>query len=161
MLIFKDGVVADYRNFFSNTSFPPDGPNDVFLNEHGAYKVNLFLPHDRRTEKLVPCEPYIQDGWAYAVCVEPKTQEEIAADAQAAVPRSITPRQCRLLLLQQGLLAQVEAMIAQQDEATRITWEYAIEFRRDDPLLLALAADSAFNLTPEQLDQFFIAAAQL
>lgn len=77
------------------------------------------------------------------------------------VPSLITPRQCRLLLLQQGLLSQVEGMIAQQDEATRITWEYALEFRRDDPLLTQLAGNLTPPLTNEQLDQFFIAAAQL
>lgn len=76
-----------------------------------------------------------------------------------AVPRSITPRQCRLILEQQNLLDTVEAMIAEQDKATRITWEYATEFRRNDPLLNQLATN--LNLTDEQIDQFFIAAAQL
>ena len=75
------------------------------------------------------------------------------------VPFSITPRQCRLVLAQQGLLSSVEAMITAQDEATRITWEYALEFRRDDPLLNALGVD--LGLTHEQIDQFFISAAQL
>ena len=79
-----------------------------------------------------------------------------AENAKASVPKSITPRQCRLLLLQQGLLSEVEKMITAQDEATRITWEYAIEFRRDDPLLNQLAVN--LKLSPEQLDQFFIAA---
>lgn len=75
------------------------------------------------------------------------------------VPRSITPRQCRLILMAQGLLTQVEEMIQQQDEATRITWEYALEFRRDDPLLTQLAV--SLGLTDEQIDQFFIAAARM
>ena len=75
------------------------------------------------------------------------------------VPYSVTPRQCRLVLAQQGLLSQVEQMIASQDEAARITWEYALEFRRDDPLLNQLAI--SLGLTSEQIDQFFIAAAQL
>lgn len=71
----------------------------------------------------------------------------------------ITPRQCRLVLLQQGLLPQVTEMLSKQDEATRITWEYALEFRRDDPLLTALAAN--IGLTDQQIDEFFIAASQL
>jgi hypothetical protein len=75
------------------------------------------------------------------------------------VPTSITPRQCRLILLQQDLLASVEAMIAQQDEATRITWEFASEFKRDDPLLNQLGI--ALGLTQQQIDEFFIAAAQI
>lgn len=76
-----------------------------------------------------------------------------------SVPTSITPRQVRLLLLQQNLLADVEAMIAQQDEATKITWQYALEFRRDDPLLNQLATN--LNLTQEQIDEFFIQASVL
>jgi hypothetical protein len=43
----------------------------------------VFLPHDRTTEKLVPCEPYIKDGFAYTVKVEPKTVEELAADKES------------------------------------------------------------------------------
>lgn len=75
------------------------------------------------------------------------------------VPYWVTPRQVRLILLQQGLLANVEALIAQQDEATKIAWEYASEFRRDDPLLTNLAQQ--LNLTDQQIDDFFIAAAAL
>jgi hypothetical protein len=85
--------------------------------------------------------------------------EHLANAAKEMVPKSITPRQCRLILAQQGLLASVEAMIAQQDEATKITWEYALEFRRDDPLLNQLAAN--LQLTKDQIDQFFIEAAKL
>lgn len=75
------------------------------------------------------------------------------------VPESVTPRQVRLLLLSQGLLDQVEAMIAQQDQATKITWEFASEFRRDNSLLLALAQN--LGLTQGQIDEFFIAAAAI
>lgn len=75
------------------------------------------------------------------------------------VPASVTPRQVRLLLLSQNLLSQVEAIIAASDEPTKITWQYASEFRRDDPLLTALAQQ--LGLTNEQVDQFFIAASQL
>jgi predicted ATPase len=77
MLIYKDGKVADYKEFFKDTSFPVSGPSDSFLAEQGAVKVNLWKPHDQDTEKLVSCDPYLEDGWAYTVQVEPKTQEEI------------------------------------------------------------------------------------
>lgn len=75
------------------------------------------------------------------------------------VPYSITPRQVRLFLLQQNFLANVEAMIAQQDEATKITWQYALEFRRDDPLLNQLAIE--LGLTEQQIDEFFIQASKI
>lgn len=89
-----------------------------------------------------------------ALAADPNTLEYVAPPP--VVPQSVTPRQVRLVLLAQGLLTSVEAMIAQQDEATRIAWQYASEFRRDDPLLLSLA--TSLNLTEQQLDDFFIAA---
>lgn len=96
--------------------------------------------------------------------IVPLTPEEIfeienRAPEPVQVPQTVTPRQVRLLLLQQGLLSQVQSMIEQQDEATRITWEYALEFQRNDPLLNQLGTN--LGLTSEQIDQFFIAAAQL
>jgi hypothetical protein len=75
------------------------------------------------------------------------------------VPSSVTPRQVRLLLLQQDLLDDVEAMILTQPKEIQIAWEYALEFQRNDPLLNTLAQN--LNLTEQQLDEFFIAAAQL
>jgi hypothetical protein len=72
---------------------------------------------------------------------------------------TVTPRQVRLLLLQQGLLEQVEAMIATQDKATQITWDYALEFRRSDPLLINLSKN--LGLSEKQIDQFFMAASAL
>lgn len=89
----------------------------------------------------------------------PYTEEEIAALNSPPVPNSVTPRQVRLLLLSQNLLADVEAIIAASDDATKITWQYASEFRRADPLLAALAAQ--LGLSDEQVDGFFIAAAAL
>lgn len=80
MQIFKDGQVAHYKQIFSNVSFPASGPSDAFLAERGAYKVSLFRDHDRATQKLVPCEPVIENGFAYVVAVADKTEEEIAAD---------------------------------------------------------------------------------
>lgn len=97
------------------------------------------------------------------VKIVPWTAEQIAAyEAQIAaarVPASITPRQCRLILLQQGLLSEVEAMIQQSTDDVRITWEYALEFRRDDPLLIQLGTN--LGLTSQQIDQFFIEASQI
>ena len=80
MQVYKDGRIAHYREFFPNVSFPASGPSDEYLAGASAVKVSLFLDHDRATQKLVSCDPYVQDGWAYTVRVEDKTAEEIAAD---------------------------------------------------------------------------------
>lgn len=82
-------------------------------------------------------------------------------DEPVIAPQSITPRQCRLMLSQQGLLSQVEEMIASSTEDVRITWEYALEFRRNDPTLNQFAANLTPPLTSEQIDQFFISASKL
>ena len=80
MQIYKDGQVAHYKEIFPNVSFPVGGPDDEFLTSAGAYKVSVFIPHDRATQKLVPCDPVIADGFTYVVEVVDKTEEEIAAD---------------------------------------------------------------------------------
>lgn len=80
MQVFKDGQVAHYKSVFPNTSFPSSGPSDEFLAEAGAYKVSVFKPYDQATQKLVGCEVYIEDGFAYTVEVQDKTAEEIAAN---------------------------------------------------------------------------------
>lgn len=95
---------------------------------------------------------FVHDGQSFS------DQTSLPSPA-VVVPDSVTPRQVRLLLLSQNLLSQVEAIIAASDAATKITWGFASEFRRNDPLLTALA--SQLGLTDEQVDQFFIAAAQL
>lgn len=90
MLVYKDGQVKHYKEMFANVSFGASGPTDNFLADNDAVKVNLFKEHDRATEKLVPCDPYIEDGWAYIVEVVAKTQEDIAAEtaSKAAQMRS-------------------------------------------------------------------------
>ena len=115
----------------------PALPNPIFL-PNGLHVYSPYLGVDYGGYKLVEWE-----------------MEEPAP----SVPYSITPKQVRLLLLQQNLLANVEAMIAQQDEATKITWQYDSEFRRNDPLLDQLAIE--LNLTEQQIDEFFIAASKI
>jgi hypothetical protein len=75
------------------------------------------------------------------------------------VELSVTPRQARLALLQAGLLDQVQAAVDAAGGATKITWEYALEIKRTDPMITAIG--SALNLTPEQIDNLFQLAATL
>ena len=80
MQVVKDGRVAHYKQMFPNTSFPASGPSDSFLASQGAVKVSMFRDHDRATQKLVSCDPVVENGFAYVVEVVDKTEEEIAAD---------------------------------------------------------------------------------
>ena len=75
------------------------------------------------------------------------------------VPYAVTPRQARLALLNIGKLAEVDAAIQASTEANKITWEYAIEITRDDPLVTFFGSELGF--TSDQIDDLFRAASNL
>ena len=76
------------------------------------------------------------------------------------VPEAVTPRQARLALLASGLLDAVETTLAMpQNRAALITWEYALEIRRDDPLIATIG--TAMEMSSGQIDDLFIAAGAL
>lgn len=81
MLIAKvDGQtvveVADYRDIFPNTSFPPSGPSPEFLAENSCMTVTVWLPYDQATQVLEPAAPYIDGDTVYTVVVRDMTPEE-------------------------------------------------------------------------------------
>jgi len=75
------------------------------------------------------------------------------------VPQRITALQARRALLAADMLDQIEAAIARQPRAVQITWEYATEIYREDPMLIEVA--QAIGLTTNTLDDLFRAAAKL
>ncbi len=85
----KDGVVtdvADYQSMYPNTSFPSSGPDSDWMIQNNCMYVNVYLPYDPTTQKLIPATPYIQIddpaqplNWVYTVSVEQLTPEEIIA----------------------------------------------------------------------------------
>lgn len=72
-------TVGDYRDLFPNTSFPPSGPSAEFMQENGCVGVTMFKPYDNNTQKLVPCEPYFENGQVFTVRVDALTQDELDA----------------------------------------------------------------------------------
>ena len=78
-------TVGDYRELFSNTSFPPSGPSDEFLAANNAKKVTLFKAHDRLTQKLVSCAPYDDGEFVSMAQVESLTADEIQAAKNSAM----------------------------------------------------------------------------
>ena len=75
------------------------------------------------------------------------------------IPSVVTMRQARLALLQLNLLGTVNTAIQTGAEADKITWEYATEVRREDPLVVNMA--TALNLDSAALDGLFTLAATL
>ena len=90
--------------------------------------------------------------------IRAKTQEELIADFKASVPKIITPRQARLILLQYNLLDDIELLI-KDNRTVQIWWEYSTDIQRNNEQLLEFAAIT--GLTDEQLDDMFIKASKL
>lgn len=80
-----------------------------------------------------------------------------------APPTSVSMRQARLALFQQGKLSQVQPLIDAMTEPakteTQISWDYATTVQRDDDMVVQLAA--AMGLTSADLDALFTLAATL
>lgn len=81
--IVKDGQIIEighYKKLFSATSFPSTGPDADFMEANDALGVTIWKQHDKATQKLVSCDPYIEDNQVFTVEVADKTEEELAAD---------------------------------------------------------------------------------
>lgn len=74
------------------------------------------------------------------------------------VPDSVSARQFKLQLLTAGLLDQVEAWIATQDQAVQIAYANSGSFVRTEPMMQTGFA--ALGFTSEQIDAFFTAASK-
>lgn len=128
MQIYFNGKVSHYKDAFPNTSFPASGPSDAFLASHGAYKVSLFRDHDRATQKLVSCEPVIENGFAYIVAVANKTQEEIAADTASKAAQMRAARDNALKQSDWRVIRAAETGVAMNQE-----WQDYRQALRDLP----------------------------
>lgn len=97
--------------------------------------------------------------------VEMSAEEVAAIEAEWAlsaipkVPESVTPRQIRQALTAINLRASVEAAVAASDQDVKDWWEFATEFRRDHPTVLAMAA--GLGVSDAELDGLWILAASL
>ena len=85
-------TVGDYRELFSNTSFPSSGPSDEFLTANNAKKVNAFKAHDRLTQKLVSCPAYDDGEFVSVVQVADMSAEEIQTAKSSAMAQLRTTR---------------------------------------------------------------------
>ncbi|WP_245437573.1 hypothetical protein [Neorhizobium tomejilense] len=74
-------------------------------------------------------------------------------------PASVTARQFKLQLVAAGLIDSVDAWIFTQDRATQVAYEYSGSFVRNEPMMQAGFA--AMGFSPEQIDDFFLAASKL
>ena len=83
----KTGATAHYREFFPNTSFPTDGPTDIWLDKNGfnkAQKTAEELASEIRTARN---ELLTQSDWIVVAAYEK------GEDVQTTYPEWVTYRQ--------------------------------------------------------------------
>ena len=77
----------------------------------------------------------------------------------SAIPECVSMKQARLVLLQNGLLSAVNAVILTMPEAAQIEWEFSADVHRENALVIAM--QSLLGWTDAQMDDLFILAAGL
>lgn len=92
-------------------------------------------------------------------CVPISDEEAAALNPPVAPVIIVSPWQIRKALNATGMRAAVEAAVEVADQVTRDAWEFAQEFRRDNPLIAAIGV--AMGKTDEEIDQLFELAASL
>lgn len=152
-------VVTDqeFRIMHKETSFPlvldaalldDFGADPVFDGPQPSVTENQYIRYKGVEE--------VDGKWFTKYAAVDYTPEEIAARLEEwRQATTCTPFQGRMALSHAGLLSNVEALIADTatDEATKIAWEYALEWRRMSPMIASLA--TALNLSDEQVDNLF------
>jgi hypothetical protein len=112
---------------------PPSAPEGQIARWFGGSWLLVPVP-----EELVPPSP------------TPKTLQQLREEMVCSA------FQARAALLQFGKLAEVESAVALAGPDVQLAWEYAIEWRRTSPTIMALAP--IVGITEEQLDQLFAIA---
>jgi hypothetical protein len=88
------GEIIDFRTYFGMT----DSVTDEQLAAQSFVKVNLYRDHDRLTQKLVPCDPVLENGWVYKVAVADLSAEEIQSAKDSAMAQIRSQRDALLTL---------------------------------------------------------------
>lgn len=133
---------------FRNPTYNGVGTIDVEINhpQHG------WIPFTASPDDITEYGPAI-----YAQAIQGEVAAYVPPDP--VIPDRVTARQFKLQLLQAGLLASVEGWIATQSQAVQIVYANSGTFVRTEPMMAAGFA--ALGFTPEQVDAFFTAAAEI
>lgn len=150
-----------------STSFPRTLTNEIRA-EYGVYPVQVASP-PMVDGSLYSVEqrsmPELVDGTWTTVwdTVELSEEETSAIVARRRADTSVTMRQCRLILLEDGKLDDVEAAIAamgdEERAAAEIEWEYATVVKRVSDFADTISAAIVYD--DDKMDEMFARASSV
>lgn len=100
--------------------------------------------------------------WVKEYYLRALSPQEIEQRNAPSSPNVCTPRQMRIALIKSGIsIASIESQIEAiadpvQKEIAKVEWQYALEIRKDHPLVGMLASN--LNLTTQQVNDIFTLA---
>ncbi|WP_096024605.1 hypothetical protein [Campylobacter lanienae] len=139
-----------YVNVWGNTGFRADEADEG----HVALKVDVNDPNLLTLKELAATT--LKDEIDSIIDDSEEMKERLENFRDDGVPYKISIRQAKLALLGAGLLDDIENAMASADRSVQISWEYATEFERDNPLILYF--QTLLNLSKEQVDNLFMSA---
>lgn len=128
--------------------------------EHTAFLAHVTLKDGSSFDAVVLDGdlPHVQHVWDKAMAGDYGAIAEYVPPPPQ-IPDRVSSRQFKLQLHSAGLLNQVDAWIALQDVPTQIAYASSGTFVRTDPMMQAGFA--ALGFTPQQIDNFYLAASTL
>jgi hypothetical protein len=139
-----------YVNAWGNTGFKADEVDE----NHPALRVDVNEPNLPTLKELAA--GVLKDVIDSIIDNSEEMKGRLREFRDDGIPYKISIRQAKLVLLGAGLLDDIENAMASADRSVQISWEYATEFERDNPLILYF--QSQLNLSKEQVDNLFIQA---
>jgi len=133
---------------FRNPAFNAAGTIDVEI----AHPQFGWIPFTASPDDSTEYGPSI-----YAEAIQGDVAEYVPPEP--VVPDRVSRRQFKMQLVISGLSEQVATWVASQNELVQIAFNESGEFVRTEPMMAAGFA--ALGFTPEQVDAFFTAAAEI
>ena len=122
----------------------------------GGNVVNIAVADAPLEGNWIAAPEGVGIGWSFdGTDWTPPAEPEGPAPTAGTISRF----QARAALMNAGLLTQVEQIVANADEITRLAWAEAVEWKRSSPTINSLGAQ--LGLSEAQMDALFAAAAEI